>query len=71
MEQEFKTPLDLIDFLQSGHVLYNEKLSDNAFVIRGSDNNIVDSVNGDILHFSHLHKVSNWGIEPNFNRLKV
>jgi len=67
MEQEFKTPLDLIDFLQSGHVLYNEKLSQNAFVIRGIDNNIVDSVNGDILHFSHLHRVIDWSIKPKIN----
>jgi len=63
MKQEFKTPLDLIDYLRSGGVLYNESLSDNGFVIRISDNNIVDSVNGDILHISHLHKVSNWKVK--------
>lgn len=57
---EFKTPLDLIDYLQSGGMLYNKRLSEHPFVIRLDDNNIVDSSNGDILHFSHLAKVEDW-----------
>ena len=57
---EFRTPLDLIDYLQSGGMLYNERLSEHPFVIRVDDNNIVNIITGDILHFSHLNKVSDW-----------